>query len=400
MTNRYASSVSFSDNPTCIDLFCGAGGLTLGFTQAGGLPVAAVDHDKDSVDTFRNMFPMTKEVFCGDIEQWSPKSIDDINIDIVIGGPPCQGFSLARGQRFVDDPRNHLYKEFVRMVEHFQPKWLVLENVPGITNIGGGIILKQIYEDFKAIGYDLDHKVINMADYGVPQARKRAILVGNRLGIEFKWPLATHLDSKKLVKVGNELSDLKAHLPVIDAIGDLPWPMGNYFSHRANSKMRGPRNRDVQTQPAFTLRTRGDEFAICEMPATSSFIPDYIPDESNFFYHAPTSAYQELMREAPPSWIDGYIPAPTKRKKRLLLKGTRRLALREQSRIHSFPDWFQFSGRPYSQGKQIGNAVPPLFAKQLFEAILSQTRLSKDVLSNSTKVVKKVSTRKVGKVTV
>lgn len=400
MTNNYASSTGFSEVPTCIDLFCGAGGLTLGFVQAGGLPIAAVDHDKDSVETYKKMFPMAREVFCGDIEQWNPNSINDVDVDIVIGGPPCQGFSLARGQRFVDDPRNHLYKEFVRLVHHFQPKWLVLENVPGITNIGNGVILKQIYEDFKAIGYDLDHNVINMADYGVPQARKRAIFVGNRIGAKFKWPEPTHVDPRKTTQLGLNFSNLKAYLPVIDAIGDLPWPMGNYFSHRANSKMRGPRNRDIKTQPAFTLRTRGDEFAICELPAESSFIPDYVPDESDFFYHPATNFYQQLMREDPPVWIDDHVSAPVKQNKKQMLKGTRRLAVREQSRLHSFPDWFKFSGSPYSQGKQVGNAVPPLFAKQLFTAILDQTRFFENVASSETEIVCDVHAGKVSEVAI
>lgn len=398
--NNYAKTTDFSNTPTCIDLFCGAGGLTLGFTQAGGLPIAAVDHDKDSVDTYKKMFPMAREVFCGDIEEWNPDSIPDVEIDVVIGGPPCQGFSLARGQRFVDDPRNHLYKEFVRMVNHYQPKWFVLENVPGITNIGNGVILRQIYEDFRSIGYELDHKVINMADYGVPQSRKRAIFVGNRLGVDFKWPSTTHMDPKKSEKLGVSSHENLLYLPVFDAIGDLPWPMGNFFSHRANSKMRGPRNRDIFTQPAYTLRTRGDEFALCEKPAISSFIPDYIPDESNFYYLKAATPYQKLMREKPPIWIKGYQPAETKNVQAEKLKGTRRLSVKEQSRIHSFPDWFTFSGRPYSQGKQIGNAVPPLFAKQLFEAILSQSNPGDDIAGDISKSSEDVGISKVSKVAV
>lgn len=400
MKNNYASSSSFSNNPTCIDLFCGAGGLTLGFTQAGGLPIAAVDHDKDSIETYKKMFPMAKEVFCGDIEAWKPEAVDDIEIDVVIGGPPCQGFSLARGQRFVDDPRNHLYKEFVRMVSHYNPKWFVLENVPGITNIGKGIILEQIYEDFRAIGYELDHKVINMADYGVPQSRKRAIFVGNRLGLDFEWPTPTHLDPKKSAKLGLDFIEHQLYLPIISALGDLPWPMGNYFSHRANSQMRGPRNRDVLTQPAFTLRTRGDEFALCENPAVSSFIPDYVPDDSDFYYLPASTEYQKIMREKPPKWIKNYTPAITKNIKPEKLKGTRRLSTREQSRLHSFPDWFQFSGRPYSQNKQIGNAVPPLFAKQLFESILNQSHALQDTMSSNPKLTNQIVTSKISEVAV
>lgn len=369
--NNYINPKKNNSVPICIDLFSGAGGLTLGFCQAGGLPIAAVDNDPDSVETYKQMFPMCEEIFCGDIEQWKPNNTYKKNVDVVIGGPPCQGFSLARGLRFVDDPRNHLYKEFVRLVATFQPKWLVLENVQGITNIGGGIILKQIYEDFNAIGYTLTHRVINMAEYGVPQLRKRAVFVGNRFGKEFQWPATTH--SKRPKNGQMQLNSHQDYRAIHEAISDLPWALGSYFAHRANSKMRGPRNRDVFTEPAFTLRVRGDEFAFCEKPAEKAFIPDSIPDESDFYYLPISSDYQKIMREVPPPWIKKFEKPRQVDRKNEILKGTRRLSTREQARLQSFPDWFQFYGRPYSKGRQIGNAVPPLFAKQLFEAMFKQS---------------------------
>lgn len=366
MKNRYSKKTATA--PTCIDLFAGAGGLTLGFCQAGGIPVAAVDHDLDSTETYKKMFPMCKDVFCGNIQDWNPSNLDGIKIDIIIGGPPCQGFSLARGQRFVDDPRNSLYKEFVRSVNKFKPSWFVMENVQGITNIGEGIILRQIYEDFEAAGYVLDHKVINMAEFGVPQSRKRTVFVGNRLGKKFIWPVSTRQKNKQ------QTSLLPGFRSISEAIGDLPWPKGPFFAHRANSKMRGPRNRIADIEPAFTLRVRGDEFALCEKPATSAFIPDYVPDESDFYYQPAVGDYQKLMREDAPWWITDYKKPEEIAVKQKKLKGTRRLAVREQARLQSFPDWFEFSGRPYSKSKQIGNAVPPFFAKQLFAAILEQNK--------------------------
>ncbi|MBD2247050.1 DNA cytosine methyltransferase [Nostoc sp. FACHB-888] len=369
-------------SPTCIDLFCGAGGLTLGFCQAGGIPVGAVDSDKISIATYRQMFPMCQEVHCGSIEAWQPNTKIE-QVDVVIGGPPCQGFSQARGLRFVDDPRNHLYKHFVRLVNHFQPTWIVMENVPGIKSIGKGVILQQIYEDFEAIGYWLDCKVINMADYGVPQSRKRAIFVGSRIATSFNWPEPTHHPRKKIISPDDstQLSLFENKLPyqsVLDALGDLPWPMGQYFSHRANSQMRGPRNRKVDTEPAFTLRIRGDEFALCQFPAQGAFIPGALPDV-DFVYRYTTNSFQQMMREEPPAWIEGYVQPPVCNRAIEELIGTRRLAVREQARLQTFPDWYTFTGNPYAQGKQIGNAVPPLFAKQLFEAIFKQLGNSKRI---------------------
>lgn len=356
----------YDEAPTCIDLFCGAGGLSLGFAQAGGIPVAALDCDKDSVETYAKNFAVCGDIQCTRIEEWKPKNKIE-EVDVIIGGPPCQGFSNA-GHRFMDDPRNQLYKYFVKAVKGLKPKWIVMENVPGIITIGGGAVLKQIYEDFEELGYKLTHRVINMADYGVPQARKRTIFVGNRLNKEFVWPEPQFVKMKK-----DDIAWMEWNYRTVNmAVSDLPWPKGNYFSHRANSKMRGPRNRDVMTQPAFTLRVRGDEFAFCEKPAMGAFPPGECP-EMEMFYYPCENEFQETMRETPPKWVKDYkMPEIKNEQKENLLAGTRKLAVREQARLQTFPDWFEFAGTKYSQGRQIGNAVPPLFARQLFAKIIAQ----------------------------
>ena len=157
------------------------------------------------------------------------------------------------------------------------------------------------------------------------------------------------------------------------AVDDLPWPTGRYISHRANSQMRGPRNRDISKQPAFTLRVRGDEFAFCSEPATGAFSPGACPDMDMFYYECENNL-QKTLRENPPKWIKNYkSPITVDHKKNLYLKGTRRLAVREQARLQTFPDWFSFYGRPVSQSRQIGNAVPPLFARVLFTEIIKQS---------------------------
>lgn len=351
----------------CIDLFCGAGGLSLGFAQAGGMPLAAVDIDSDAMETYRAMFPMCQETHSGPIQEWNPTASLS-SVDVIIGGPPCQGFSLARGLRFVDDPRNGLYKEFVRLVDHIRPKWLVMENVPGILNLGDGIIYQQILEDFSKIGYWLECRVINMAEFGVPQTRTRAIFVGSRIACSLDWPEPSH-HSKPSPNYGL-FSETAPFVSVAQALGDLPWPMGDYFAHRANSQMRGPRNRKTAQDPAFTLRVRGDEFAICEFPATGAFAPGPLPSVP-FLYREANHPFQEAMREKPPTWIERTPFAEIDNSLPVKLKGTRRLATKEQARLQTFPDWFQFVGTDYAQGRQIGNAVPPLYARKLFEKILA-----------------------------
>jgi DNA (cytosine-5)-methyltransferase 1 len=373
---------------TCIDLFCGAGGLSLGFCQAGGIPVAAVDADSAAMTTYKEMFPVCPETHCGPIEEWEPTTqLGDV--DVMIGGPPCQGFSLARGLRFVEDPRNALYKQFVRLVDHVRPKWVVMENVPGILNIGEGIIYQQILEDFSNIGYWLECRVINMAEHGVPQTRTRAIFVGSRIASSFDWPVPSH--TARLDLNYGLFSDKCAFLSVAQALGDLPWPMGKYFSHRANSQMRGPRNRRTESDPAFTLRVRGDEFALCENPATSAFAPGPVP-KAPFVYRLADHPFQEAMRETPPFWINRENPVEVVCTPVARLTGTRKLASREQARLQTFPDWFRFTGTHYAQGRQIGNAVPPLFGRKLFEHILAsipKAECSKNGLGSQPKLLLK-----------
>lgn len=346
-----------------LDLFCGAGGLSMGLQLAGGSTVGGIDSDRDSVATYNHNFPDAFHTFQGPIEDWQPDSSLAGEVELIIGGPPCQGFSLARGTRFVDDPRNSLYKYFVRAISKIRPRWFVMENVQGILNIGGGIIREQILEDFAREGYLVDVRVINLADFGVPQRRNRAIFVGNRMGQEFRWPAPRN--TKKLD------NPLPPHRSVNDALSDLDLPQGNYFAHRANSQMRGPRNRIVKSEPAFTLRVRGDEFALCEYPAVSSFIPDTRPEEPT---HArkPANEFQELMQNWSPNGTQKKVLKRTARKP-TILTGTRRLTTREQARLQTFPDAFEFTGSIASKARQIGNAVPPLFGKVLFEAITEQS---------------------------
>jgi DNA (cytosine-5)-methyltransferase 1 len=252
-------------------------------------------------------------------------------------------------------------------VSELEPDWFVMENVEGILNIGEGVVLRQILEDFSLLGYNLTVRVVNMADYGVPQRRRRAIFVGNRLNKEFQWPQPSRSKTGK-----STLFDiLPPHLTVNDALGDLHLPQGRYFAHRANSQMRGPRNRVVEMEPAFTLRVRGDEFALCEFPAESSFIPGPKPDEPRFV-RPPENDFQEFMQ----SWNSksrANLSMERTHAKAERLKGTRRLTLREQARLQTFPDSFEFQGSVVSQARQIRNAVPPLFAAVLFEAIASQS---------------------------
>ena len=163
-----------------IDLFCGCGGLSLGFENAGFNVLLGIDMWEDALVTYRRNHK-NGNTLCADLAslpvQQVDKAINHENVDIIIGGPPCQGFSIA-GKRIVDDDRNKLYKSFVRMVAYFKPKAFVLENVPNILSIGEGAVREAIINDFSELGYKVTYKVLLAADYGVPQNRRRAIFVG------------------------------------------------------------------------------------------------------------------------------------------------------------------------------------------------------------------------------
>lgn len=173
-----------ADSLKMIDLFCGAGGLSLGFTQEGFVTSLANDIQDCCVDTYAHNHPETPRdhIVLGDIKD-VVKNLDKLlagrNVDIVVGGPPCQGFSMANRQRLIDDPRNHLYKSYVEVVKKVHPKFFVMENVKGMLSVA-----EQVKEDFRAIGYSVECHILNAKNFGVPQNRERLIYIGNCLGVD------------------------------------------------------------------------------------------------------------------------------------------------------------------------------------------------------------------------
>lgn len=174
-----------------IDLFCGAGGLSCGFERAGYNILLGIDNDKKALETFALNHNGAKSI-CGDITQVSYEKdikplVGDASIDVIIGGPPCQGMSLS-GPRKFDDPRNKLYLSYIRLVDEIRPRAFVIENVPGLVGLFGGQIKDSINEKFTDMGYKIQDKILCSADYGVPQLRRRVVFVGYCDG-EFQYPL-------------------------------------------------------------------------------------------------------------------------------------------------------------------------------------------------------------------
>ena len=211
-----------------IDLFCGCGGLSYGFEKAGYNILLGIDNDKMALKTFEYNHHNSKSI-CGDITQIGYKEIKKVignkKIDVIIGGPPCQGMSLS-GPRQFDDPRNKLYLSYIRLVNEIRPKAFVIENVPGLISLFGGQIKENIITKFSQMGYDIKYKIVCSADYGVPQMRKRVIFVGVKGKNDFVYPK----ENKNYVTCEMALSDLPS---LVDTIGEehmdyVKQPQNNY----------------------------------------------------------------------------------------------------------------------------------------------------------------------------
>lgn len=334
-----------------IDLFCGCGGFSLGFERAGFNVLLGIDVWNDALNTFKHNHK-NSDTLQADLSTLSPEQILPLlknqKIDVIIGGPPCQGFSVA-GKRIVDDIRNKLYKNFVRFVEFFKPKAFVMENVPNILSIGGGIVKESIIKDFAELGYSVEYKVLTASDYGVPQNRRRAFFVGFLNGHKFEFP--TPLETEKITS-SEALSDLPE-----GSVTD-----GDSYPNEALS--------DYQK----LMREKSDKLYNHQTTAHNQKTIDIIslvPDGGNY-KDLPIElqgtrkvhiAWTRLNSSKPSFTIDcGH-------NHHFHYKFNRVPTVRESARIQSFPDTFIFLGNKGSQLKQVGNAVPPLLGEEIANSI-------------------------------
>lgn len=358
-----------------IDLFCGCGGFSKGFEQAGFRVCLGVDIWQDAVTTYRANFPQAATIV-GDLstltgdDLLSAAGLSAGEVDVIIGGPPCQGFSLS-GKRTLDDPRNILYKSFVRMVEAIQPKAFVMENVPGLVRLFHGQVKEQVLQDFTDIGYRVEMRQLTACDYGVPQARKRVFFVGvhkaNGRAPAYQFPAATHGAGKKpYVTCRDALSDL-------DFIGDV-----RLLSEEDEYAL--PPESDYQRAMRKNSAKLLDHVATIHTEKTRRIIA-MVPDGGNY-----KDLPQELWstRKVNIAWtrMDSGKPCftiDTGHNHHFHYRANRVPTVRESARIQSFPDDFRFLGIKTSQLKQVGNAVPPLLAQAVAESVIAALEVEKDV---------------------
>lgn len=367
---------------TSIDLFSGAGGFTEGLRKAGIKAALANDFDEMAATTFKFNHENVPFVL-GDVSNLSSNEILDKTglkrgeISIVCGGPPCQGFSLA-GQRLNNDPRNQLFKEFVRIVRGLEPKIFVFENVSGITSMEKGGVLKAIVKEFAAIGYNCEFKILNSADYGVPQARPRFILIGSRDQLQIGFPEPLFFDVGSNQKDMFMSNDFK-HRTVWEALSDLPEIQQGegeeQLSHSGKYYNDYQKERRGQRRPGIIFNHRATRHSE-KIIQRYSLIPEgednsKVPEE----FRTKKINVFKLHRNKPSRTV-------TCNHRTDLLHPVipRGITVREAARLQSFDDDYQFFGnltrkaRWITQDDQVGNAVPPLLAYAIGKHIIDAIR--------------------------
>lgn len=335
----------------CIDLFCGCGGLSLGFEKAGINVLVGIDAWQDAITTFNYNHKNSKGI-CADLSTLEPSEIEkELNgksVDLIIGGPPCQGFSVA-GKHIVDDVRNKLYKNFVRFVEYYKPKAFMMENVPNILSIGGGIVRDSIVKDFSDLGYKVVYQVLTASNYGTPQNRRRAVFVGFKNGFEFKFPEKT---VEKLITSSEALSDL----PENSLEDGSPYPIASKCDYQKLMRC----NSDKVYNHQITEHNERTKEIIALVPDGGNYknLPEELQQTRKVHI-----AWTRLNSQKPSFTID------TGHRHHFHYKWNRIPTVRESARIQSFPDDFIFLGTKTSQYKQVGNAVPPLMAEAIAKKI-------------------------------
>lgn len=334
-----------------LDLFCGAGGLSLGFEKAGFYVVKAVDIDQYAIETYnKNRSESVAEVKnVADIDQDYIKKLGDI--DGIIGGPPCQGFSTA-GQRIIDDERNKLYREYFRILEAVNPKFFVIENVTGLLTFKKGAVKNDIISRSKKLGYKMFYNILDTSKFGVPQVRLRVIFIGIKEDLckeDFIFPEGD-----------------KEPISILDAIGDLPSLENGCDNTTYIHAPQTPYQKMIRDgmnhlyNHVLSKHTDATKRIIEKIPEGGSIMSIPESEREGRNYHA---LLRKMDRNKPSLCIDtGHRTYFHYQEKRIP-------STREVARLQSFPDSYVFYGPRNDQQKQVGNAVPPILANIIAETI-------------------------------
>tara|TARA_R110002074_G_scaffold394665_1_gene582195 strand:- start:12202 stop:14658 length:2457 start_codon:yes stop_codon:yes gene_type:complete len=341
-----------------IDLFCGAGGFTIGFSKSGWKPLLGADINESVAKTHKDNFPfipfINNDVSLEETQKLIFNKFKDDEVGLIVGGPPCQGFSMFGKRRFVNtqgydphsDPRNKMVYSYLDIVNEIRPRWFLMENVSGLANLDKGLFLKTLIEDFKKIGYsNTEFRILNAADYGVPQKRKRLVIIGNITGHIIPWPKKKYFENpkewqKRYRTVGEAITDLSTESSYTDVTCHVP----------------------MKHKPLLVERYKhieeGKKLNVDKLP--EHLQKGYRTDKVKNYSHV----FKRLHRDLPSTtMVPGHNAFP------IHPWLNRSLTVREAARIQTFPDEIEFIGSRQNQCIQVGNAFPPLLAEILGECI-------------------------------
>ena len=345
-----------------VDIFSGAGGMSVGASMAGIEVSVAVEYDKHAVASFKANHPNAEVI---------SKDIREVNLDkkyknpfILFGGPPCQGFSTSNTKtRNIDNANNSLFHEYIRQIKDLTPEWFVFENVEGITSFEKGTVVSRLKEEFEKLGYQTTWDVLTASDYGVPQNRNRFFMIGNRMKIDFIFP-EKH---KNVITVKQAIKDL----PKLK--NGASYETLNYKKVKTNPYIDLMRGESLKAPQNFVSRNKEyviERYKHIKPGQNWRAIPESLMTNYKDTSNCHSGIYKRLDPNSPSVVIANY-------RKNMLIHPfeDRGLSVREAARIQSFPDNFIFKGNLSFQQQQIGNAVPPLLAKALFEQIIKLSQI-------------------------
>ncbi len=371
--------------PTAVDMFCGCGGISAGLRDAGFRILAGADIEPNSICTFQHNFPEAQAI-TDDLSILPPSALMNRlglrvgELELLAGGPPCQGFSknVPRKNRFLDLPNNQLVRTFIEYIEAFQPRMVLMENVAEMKNGFDQTYTQEIIQRLSADGYTVSYQILNAADYGVPQRRRRAFFIAHKTHSDFIFPAQTHRKASLLKKDPLWMfpeDKAQQHVTVWEAIGDLPSVAHNdgrkdftYACHPFTDYQRMMRRSQTIVRnhtPRKLADTQLQRLASLQPGEGIKNLPDHLRPRSGY-----SGAYGRLTKDMVAPTITRWVFHPGSGRFGHP-EDVRVITIREAARLQGFPDDFEFTGTYTQQAGQLGNAVPPLLVQKIAASLLT-----------------------------
>ena len=359
-----------------IDLFSGVGGLSYGFARDDNFEIVAANEILPNMAKAYSLNHPTAKVYIEDVKDFGAKKIEkDLNvkaseIDIIVGGPPCQAYSTV-GKRLIDDSRGKLFQEYYRALKEFNPKFFLFENVKGLLSMQGGELLETIVSLFGSLDYKVQYKLLNAADFGAPQIRERVIIIGSKLKKDFQYPSRTHYNAEEVSDLFR--SGLRSYLTLEEAISDLPFIRSGEESFEYASEPQNEFQKKMRADAPKQLMDHNAPNNNAKLVKMMELLPDGGTPEDLPKELRPTSGFKNtycrLWWSRPSTTITRNLSTPSS-SRCIHPKAPRPLTTREGARIQCFPDSYQFYGSRSDRNLQIGNAVPTFLSNAMAGAIL------------------------------